>query len=79
MPSPSEYFRYAQQYARLAPDDKYQEHREVLIQMAAQLTQLGRLEFEMAEGFSWSDARAHVAVNELIGVHGYPWYRRMPR
>jgi len=49
MPSPSEYFRYAQQCARLASDDKYQEHREVLIQMAAQLTQLGRLESEMAE------------------------------
>jgi hypothetical protein len=44
MPSPNEYFYYAQQCARLASDDKYQEYREVLIQMAAHLMRLGWLE-----------------------------------
>ena len=43
---------FAQQCARLASDDKYQEYREVLIQMAAHLMRLGWLEAEMAEEVS---------------------------
>ena len=52
MPSPNEYFCRAQQCARLASDDKYQEYREVLIQMAAHLMRLGWLEAMMAEEVS---------------------------
>src|ERR1700719_3761430 len=46
MTSPSDYFRYAQQYARLASDDKCQDYRDALIEMAAVLTRLGWLEFQ---------------------------------
>ena len=62
MPSPNEYFYYAQQCARLASDDKYQEHREVLIQMAAHLMRLGWLEAEMAEEVSREAKRPSMSL-----------------
>jgi hypothetical protein len=44
--SPSDYFRYAQQCARLASDEKCQDYLDSLIEIAAVLTQLGWLKFQ---------------------------------
>jgi hypothetical protein len=49
MPSPKDYFRYAQECARSASERKYQDYREVLIEMAAVLTQLRWHESEIDE------------------------------